>query len=204
MSSHRGHRFWGRSGRTLRRSRASALVFVALAVLSAACESGEGETAEASRSPRPPAVGEVLPAYAASTLEGDTVRLRDYRGQALLFTVWATWCPACEREMPSLQKLHEEAGASGLAVVGVSIDAGRKSERTVRVFLHEYGITYTILHDPASRIMDTYRVVGIPTTYLADREGRVVERWIGEVDFGAAEVRSIVRRALGAEREGAR
>lgn len=204
MSNRRDRRFWGPSDPSPQRSRAVALVFVVLAVLSTACESDGGEAGEVPRSPRPPAVGEVLPAYAPPTLEGDTVRLRDYRGHALLLNVWATWCPACEREMPSLQKLHEERGASGLAVVGVSIDAGRKSERTVRDFRDQYGITHTILHDPASRIMDTYRVVGIPTTYLADREGRVVERWIGEVDFGAPDVRNAVRRALGAEREGSR
>lgn len=174
-----------------------ALAVAALTTPAAACGSGGGETGEAARSSRPPAVGERLPAYAAPTLEGDTVRLRDYRGRALLFNVWATWCPACEREMPSLQKLHEELGASGLAVVGVSIDGGPSSERTVREFLAEYGITYTVLHDPPSRIMDAYRIVGIPTTYLADREGRLVKRWIGEVDFGAPDVRRAVRRALG-------
>lgn len=195
-------RVWSPSGRTPRRSRAVALGFSALAVLSVACESGGGRAGEAPRSPRPPAIGEVLPPYAAPALDGDTARLRDYRDRALLLNVWATWCPACEREMPSLQKLHEELGPAGLAVVGVSIDAGKESERTVREFLDEYGITYTILHDPRSRIMDAYRIVGIPTTYLADREGRLVERWIGEVDFGAPEVRRAVRRALGSGSRG--
>lgn len=196
MSGRRDHRPRSRVGRPRRRSLAVTLGFAALAVLAAACEP-DGGAGEPPRSPHPPIVGEVLPAYSAPTLEGDTVRLRDYRGRALLFNVWATWCPACEREMPSLQKLHEDLGPSGLEVVGVSIDAGPGSERTVRDFLAEHGITYTILHDPRSRITDAYRIVGIPTTYLADREGRLVERWIGEVDFGAPEVRRAVRRALG-------
>lgn len=203
MIGRRDHRSRSRAGRPRGRSPAVTLGFAALAVLTAACESGGG-AGEPPRSARPPAVGKMLPAYAAPTLEGDTVRLRDYRGRALLLNVWATWCPACEREMPSLQTLHEELGPSGLAVVGVSIDAGPGSEGTVRDFLAEHGITYTILHDPRSRIMDAYRIVGIPTTYLADRQGRLVERWIGEVDFGAPDLRRAVRRALGAEGVGSR
>lgn len=165
-------------------------------------EAGDGRPAAAAASPRFPAPGAEIPEYAAATLDGDTVALADYRGQVLLLNVWATWCPACEREMPSLQALHEDLGSQGLRVVGVSVDAGPGSAETVRDFLAEYGVTYTVLHDPDGRIQHTHQVFGIPTTYLVDRAGRVVKRWVGEVDFGAPEIRQEFARALAPGAEG--
>lgn len=158
-------------------------------------EMGDGEAGD--RGP-PSASAEVLPEYAAVTLDGDSVSLRDYRGEVLLLNVWATWCPPCRREMPSLQALHEELGPEGLRVVGVSID-GAGSKEAVRDFLAEYGITYTILHDPEERVLRELGIFGIPTTYLVDRRGRVLERWIGEADFGAPEILREMRRALVSE-----
>lgn len=155
----------------------------------------------AHRSPRRLIGGARLPSYSETTLDGDTIAIRDYRSQVLLLNVWATWCPACRREMPSLQALHGELSPEGLRVVGVSIDEGPNSEAKVRRFLDEYGITYTILHDPNGDIRDTYQVIGIPTTYLVDRQGRVVKRWLGEVDFDAREVREVIQRTLVGRRE---
>lgn len=163
-------------------------------------EAGDGRPVAAG-SPRFPAPGAEIPEYMAATLDGDTVALADYRGQVLLLNVWATWCPPCRREMPSLQALHEELGPEGLRVVGVSID-GHGSKEAVRDFLAEYGITYTILHDPDGRIHDAYQVFGLPTTYLVDRGARLVKRWIGEVDFGAREIREEFERALDSGAEG--
>lgn len=140
-----------------------------------------------------------LLAYAAPTLAGDTMTLDRYPGDALLVNVWATWCPPCREEMPALQALHEEREDEGLRVVGVSID-GRGSKETVREFLAEYGISYTILHDPDERIMEEFRILGIPTSYLLDRSGRLVKQWFGYVDFASEEVRRRVRRALETDR----
>jgi peroxiredoxin len=104
--------------------------------------------------------------------------------------------------MPSLQALHADLGPRGLRVAGLSVDAGPGSAATLRDFLEEYTITYTILHDPDGRIQHAYQVFGIPTTYLVDRGGRVVQRWIGELDFGAPEIREEFERALDSGAQG--
>lgn len=179
---------------------------VAGAFVLAACgaEGGEGRGRDDGEGggPQTPTVGAAFPDYAAPTLERDTVSLRDYRGEVVLLNVWATWCPACRREMPSLQALHEELGPDGLRVVGVSID-GAGEESAIRDFLEEVGATYTILHDPQGQLLEQagFRIIGVPTTYLADRRGRLVERWIGEVDFADAEIRGPIEETLSAGEE---
>jgi peroxiredoxin len=98
--------------------------------------------------------------------------IADYRGQVVLLNVWATWCPPCREEMPSLQALHETLADRGLRVVAVSID-DPGSEADIREFVQEHALTFEILHDPASAIMNSYRVGGVPQTFLIDRDGRI-------------------------------
>lgn len=143
----------------------------------------------------PVKAGERLPDYTAVTLGGDSVALRDLRGEVVLLNIWASWCPACEREMPSLQQLHEELGPRGLRVVGISVDPPGSGER-VREFLERFGISYTILMDQQDRISGLFGIIGIPTSYLLNRRGVVRDVWIGERDFGATAVRTALDSAL--------
>lgn len=120
----------------------------------------------------PPREGDAAPRYAATTLDGEEVSLQELRGSPVLLNFWATWCTPCRREMPFLQELYEEHRARGLRVVGVSMDS-RASVREVRTFAERTGVTYTILHDASARGMDVFSVMGLPATYLVDREGTV-------------------------------
>jgi peroxiredoxin len=140
--------------------------------------------------------GDAAPAYAAPTMAGDTISLADLRGNAVMLNIWATWCTPCREEMPGLEQLHTEYAADGLRVIGVSIDAsGLASE--IRHFTDEYGITFTILHDPAESVMRAFRARAVPETFLLDRQGQVVRRWIGKFDPVAEDSRAAVRQALG-------
>jgi len=134
-----------------------------------------------------PAVhGEAAPAYEALSLQGEPVSLESLRGKVVLFNVWATWCPPCRWEMPAMERLHQELGGEGLEVVAVSVDAatgrlptfGGPTEE-VRSLVHELGLTFTILLDPASEVQRRFGVQGLPTTFLIDRQGRIVERILG-------------------------
>ena len=145
---------------------------------------------------RTPAVGDPFPDYAAPTLHGDTVTIRDLRGKVVLLNVWATWCPPCRREMPGLQALHEDLAEDGLRLVGVSVD-GPGTQPELRAFLEEHGITYTILHDPDERIVTLMSILGLPQTYLIGREGRILHQWLGEIDPMGGDVRGRVVEALG-------
>ena len=123
----------------------------------------------------PPRVDESARDYAATTLEGDTVSLGSLRGRVVLLNLWATWCGPCRMETPYLQSVFEEYRDDGFEIVGISMDTGDASD-DVAMFVDEYDVTYTILHDPTMRGMELYQVLGLPATFLIDREG--VLRWM--------------------------
>jgi cytochrome c biogenesis protein CcmG, thiol:disulfide interchange protein DsbE len=168
------------------RARAVARVLApALLVLAAGCQLPAAEARE----------GSVVPPYRAGTLEGETISLRDLRGEIVLLNVWATWCYPCRREMPSFEALQRELGAEGLRVVAVSIDrAGDQDE--IRDFLAELGITFTVLHDPEQTVTRTFRTRGVPETFLIGRDGVLRKHWIGRIDGHSDGVRGPIREAL--------
>ena len=130
--------------------------------------------------PRGVQAGQSAPEYGALTLDGDSVHLADLSDEVVLLNIWATWCPPCREEIPALQTLHETHADRGLRIVGVSVDAQHDREN-VRTFAEEYGVTYTIWHDPGDLIRTRFVVTGVPTTLLIDREGTIVWRHMGPV-----------------------
>jgi thiol-disulfide isomerase/thioredoxin len=139
-----------------------------LVVLSlAGCAGAGGEPARVE-------VGLEAPAYAARDLKGDSVSLALLRGKPVLLNVWATWCLPCKDEIPYLEKLHGEHAAKGLQIVGVSIDA-RGDEEKIQSFAREFRMSYPIWRDPDERVNTRFLAIGVPSTYLIDRDG--VLRW---------------------------
>lgn len=139
--------------------------------------------------------GDPAPEYAAATLAGDTVSLAGLRGEAVMLNVWATWCIPCREELPLLEALHREYGGDGLRIVAVSIDGAGMGEDIER-FVDEHGLTFTILHDPAERVTRAFRGRAVPETYLIDRNGQFIRRWIGHFDPLAPDARRDVVHAL--------
>lgn len=123
----------------------------------------------------PPRIGDAARPYAAATLEGDTISLESLKGEVVLLNLWATWCTPCREETPYLQEIYEQHRDQGFRIVGASMDTRNQAE-AVRMFVEEYGVTYTILHDSAMRGMDVYQALGLPATFLIDREGTL--RWL--------------------------
>jgi peroxiredoxin len=141
--------------------------------------------------------GATAPGFAAVTLEPPvkTRTLVDYRGDVLLLNVWATWCHPCIEEMPTMQAVHDAYADRGLRVVAVSVDdAG--TEKLIRDFQAEYGLTFEILHDPDWRIFDAYQMNGVPSTFLIDREGVIRLVRFAE-DWNSPANRSEIERLLG-------
>jgi peroxiredoxin len=141
------------------------------------------------------AVGERVPAYSASGMDGKQLSLQDLRGEVVLLNVWATWCFPCRREMPAFEALHREWNQHGLRVVAVSIDAAGATG-DIRDFTAEYGLTFDILHDAEQRVTRTFQTIGVPETFLIDAEGRLRRHWIGRVDPHAASFREPIAEAL--------
>jgi cytochrome c biogenesis protein CcmG, thiol:disulfide interchange protein DsbE len=126
-------------------------------------------------------VGRSAPEYGATTLDGEAVRLADLRGQVVLLNVWATWCAPCREEIPALQALADRHAREGLEVVGVSVD-GRNEVQNIRRFAEQIDMRYTIWHDPEDAVGLRFRTVGVPTTFLIDREGVIAWRHMGPVE----------------------
>ena len=119
-------------------------------------------------------IGREAPTYAARSLAGDSVSLALLRGKPVLLNVWATWCLPCKEEIPYLESLHGKHAAQGLQIIGVSVDA-RGDEQRINEFAKDFSMTYPIWRDPDERVNSRFLAIGVPSTYLIDRDG--VLRW---------------------------
>lgn len=147
--------------------------------------------------------GALAPAYAAATLDGDTVSLESLRGRVVLLNVWATWCAPCRWEMPALERLYRAYRDRGLEVAAVSVDAApgqiglfNAAGGEVRSMVDELGLSFTILLDPEGIVQRRFGVTGLPTTFLIGRDGRVVDVVLGPVRWDEPPYTDIVERAL--------
>ena len=132
----------------------------------------------------------LAPDFAVPDLDGQAVRLSAYRGQVVLVNLWATWCPPCREEMPSMEKLHQRLRDKGFVLLAVSEDEGGAA--VVRPFVEQMRLGFRVLVDAEGEVGRKYGVWGYPESFLVDREGRIVERVIGPRDWAApAEVARI-------------
>jgi peroxiredoxin len=162
-----------------------------LALRTQACEKSQPRSESAAF--RPLDVGATVPAYAVRSFAGDTVRLGGTE-PATVLNVWATWCTSCREEMAALDSLNREFGSRGVRVVGVSVDES-DSDR-VRRFAESNHLTFTVAHDSAGDIQRSYQLVGVPTTFVIARDGRLLWRHTGNITETFAEVRSAVEKAV--------
>ena len=137
--------------------------------------------------------GEPAPDFALPTVEGQTVTLSALRGQAVLLNFWATWCPPCREEMPSIERLHQELKDQGLVILAVDVD---ESPKLVAKFMKDFRLTFPALIDSGSRVSSQYGVGGLPTTILIDGRGRVVGAALGPRDWASAAGRALIRSLL--------
>ena len=141
------------------------------------------------------AVGSAAPDYAATSLAGDSVSLAGLKGKVVLLNVWATWCHPCRDEIPQLEALHQRYGASGLELVGVSVDVPGM-EAGIREFMRDFSMTYPVWLDPDERVSTQFRTIGVPETFLIDRAGVIRWRKIGPIQAADTTLRASLERAL--------
>ncbi len=155
-------------------------------------------TQDDNRRGRRPEIGQPAPAYRAVSLAGDSVALDQARGRVVLLNVWATWCHPCRAEIPILQALHERYAGRGLELIGVSVDA-RGEEETIREFAQDFQMTYPLWLDPDERVQSTFLAIGVPATFLIDRDGVLRWRHVGPVRANDTTLLRELERALGAK-----
>lgn len=107
--------------------------------------------------------------FTLEDLQGKKWGLKELRGKVVLLNFWATWCPPCRKEMPTLERLYQRFKDQGLVVLAISgEDAGK-----VQPYIAKINVSYTILLDPGNRVNDLFQIEGIPKTFIYDREGRL-------------------------------
>ena len=114
-----------------------------------------------------------------SVPEKKTVDLRDFRGKVVLVTFWATWCGPCVQEIPALISLQEKFGPQGFSVVGISLDQGGPT--VVEKLMKRTGVNYLVVMGNEQVSDEFGGIFGIPTSFLLDREGKVLKRFTGWV-----------------------
>jgi peroxiredoxin len=140
------------------------------------------------------APGSAAPPFRLAALGGGEQDLAAARGKVVVLNFWATWCPPCVAEMPSLERLHRALAGEGLSVVTVSTD---EDESELQRFVRERGLTVPVLRDPGGRVAASlYHTTGYPETFVLDREGRLLEHVVGPAEWDSPERLATFRRLL--------
>lgn len=128
-----------------------------------------------------PEIGAQAPDFALRDLEGNEVRLSDYRGRTVLLTFWATWCGPCRLEMPTFEGRYQELKDEGFTVLGLNYD---EPVEDVSAFRDELGLSFPLLLDPGGSVQRLYRIRGYPSSIFIDPQGEVRRVHIGLITEG--------------------
>jgi peroxiredoxin len=141
-----------------------------------------------------PRVGQPLADFSLPDLQDQMVQLSSLRGKVVFINVWATWCPPCLDEMPTMQRLYDRLHARGLEVLAISLDA--LGGQVVAPFVRDYRLTFPVLLDPRSTIERLYYTNGVPESFIVDKRGRLVEKIVGPRDWAHPQMLSLFERLL--------
>jgi len=111
-------------------------------------------------------------------LTGGNATLSSYKGKVVILNFWATWCPPCRTEMPSMETLYQRFNAQGLEILAVDIG---EDLSTVRQFISNSGYSFPVMLDSGNRVSSVYGMKAIPTSYIIDREGKIIGRVVGGI-----------------------
>lgn len=137
--------------------------------------------------------GDTAPNFKVVTDDGKTMTRSDFGGKLLVLNFWASWCPPCISETPSLEEFAKTMAPEGVVVLGISSD--RNADR-YKKFLQHFGVTFETSMDPSADISASYGTFQIPETYLIDRNGKVIEKVISNQNWMDPEFLARVRKML--------
>ena len=175
---------------------AAALVFLLAAPALGAADEGEADRPDRTKLGEfvPSSPPFTAPAISLADTNGHSVELSELRGKLVLVNLWATWCEPCLREMPSLERLQSRLGER-IAVLAVSEDRG--GNKTVEPFIAKLGLkSVKIYIDPKSEVGHAFGARGLPTSFLIDREGKVLGRVEGAAEWDSPKILGVLEPLL--------
>jgi len=134
-----------------------------------------------------------VPQFSFSSLEGKTVAMKDLTNKVVIVDFWATWCAPCREEIPHLNELYSELKGKGLEIVGISMDTDGTDN--VKDFAREFRIQYPIVMGDEKVAESFGGIIGMPTTFIIDRKGKVAKKYIGLPP--AEDMKKIVKELVG-------
>ena len=126
----------------------------------------------------PAPVNFAAPELTLYDLDGEQASLADFEGQVVLVNNWATWCPPCKAEMPTLQAYYEKHKDQGFLLIG--IEAGEPVDEVAQ-FVEDYKLTFPIWLDPQNKALSAFHNQNLPSSYVIDRQGTVRLAWVGAI-----------------------
>jgi len=145
-----------------------------LTVLTAGCYTGS----------RPPHVGAAAKEFSVQDSDHQ-VSLNQFRGQVVILNFWATWCPPCDQELPSLMDMQNRMRARGVVVVGVSIDVDGDAYHR---YLKQRNVNFVTVRDPEQKVAGMYGTSGWPESYIIDRQGVLRRKIVGPINWDSPEL----------------
>lgn len=125
-------------------------------------------------------IGNIAPDFELETMDGEKVKLSDYRGKPVLLNFWATWCPPCQAEMPDMEKFYKK---TNMPIVSVNLTTSEATEGNVKAFIDKYDLTFPVLLDKEVKASGPYKINPIPTTYFLDKTGRIYYKMVGPMNY---------------------
>ena len=118
----------------------------------------------------------MAPDFSLKDTDGNTHRLREFQGRVVIVNFWATWCPPCRFELPSMERAYQKLKKQGIEILAINV--GEDAD-TIFTFTADYPVSFPLLMDLDSSVINAYPVIGLPTTFVIDAKGRLVYRAIG-------------------------
>src|SRR5208283_3625751 len=138
--------------------------------------------------------GSAAPDFTLNDVHDKKVSLSAFKGKVVLVNFWATWCGPCKAEMPSLNNLYLEFKNKGLAVLAISVDP---TEKPVLSFIAEKKLALPVLMDKDKEVyFDSYAVMGLPTTFIIDENGIIIEKIMGEQEWDSPKMKERILNLL--------
>ena len=142
-----------------------------------------------------PKLGFTAPNFTLPGIDGKKVSLADYKGKVVFLNIWATWCPTCREEMPSMEKLYEQLKGKDFEILTVSVDAS--GAKAVAPFMKAHKLTFPVLLDTSGgTIQNLYGTTGVPESFIIDKAGIIEKIVIGPIDWSTPEVVSFFKNLL--------
>jgi len=152
----------------------------------------------------PVMAGEKAPEFTALGRQGASLSSDSYLGKVLLVNVWATWCTTCKQEMPSMERLYQQLEGEPFEILAVSVDAPLGQLDLFGMtggdpwaYADSLSLTFPILHDPSGEIAETFRITGVPESFVIDREGVIIRKVTGPTAWDRPDYVALFQRLAG-------